>query len=174
MRRIRSSQRLTNLRSALSDKFLRLQAQALRSSLWPKLRGQTLRLEVFPEKSPERSPNRRFLGEKEIPLAQVVGTLTRREDFDDQFRPLKPSLRDRWVNAYLALENEGWSPILVHKVGDRYYVEDGHHRASMARSLGMAFIQAKVWEYPVQAAPLTKYADRRCQERSAGCAGVTE
>jgi hypothetical protein len=44
----------------------------------------------------------------------------------------------------------------VHKVGDHYYVEDGHHRVSVARALGIAFIQAKVWEYPSEIKKTTK------------------
>lgn len=157
---------LTNKRSALSDDFSRLQARALRSSLWPKLSGKNARLEVFPQKSPEKSPNRRFLGQKEIPLEQIIGTLNRQDDFDDQFRPLKPSLRDRWVNTHLTLESEGWSPILVHKVEDRYYVEDGHHRVSVARSLGMAFIQANVWEYPMPLKESKECEPAQCPERN--------
>lgn len=157
---------LTNKRSALSDDFSRLQARALRSSLWPKLSGKNARLEVFPQKSPEKGPNRRFLGQKEIPLEQIIGTLNRQDDFDDQFRPLKPSLRDRWVNTHLTLESEGWSPILVHQVEDRYYVEDGHHRVSVARSLGMAFIQANVWEYSMPVKESKECEPAQCPERN--------
>ena len=54
------------------------------------------------------------------------------------------------MNVYLSLEGRIWDPIVVHKVGEQYYVEDGHHRVSVARSLGRTFIEAKVWEYPVQ------------------------
>ena len=157
---------LTNKRSSLSDEFSRLQARALRSSLWPELTGKKARLEVFPERTPEKSPNRRFIGENEIPLEQIVGTLNRQNDFDDQFRPLKPSLRDRWVNTRLAHEREGWAPILVHKVGDHYYVEDGHHRVSVARYLGMAFIQANVWEYPTSMKQVQICQTPKCPERS--------
>ena len=85
----------------------------------------------------------------DIPVEQIKGTVSRQSDFDHKFRPLKSHLRDRWVNSYQALENGGWSPILVHKVGDQYYVEDRHHPVSVARTLGEVFIQAKVWEYPL-------------------------
>lgn len=139
-----------NIRSHLANQFSTLRMQALRDSLWAKLIGNHTKLARFPEQAPEKSPNRKLVGLEDIPIEQIVGTLGRHSDFDQQFRPLKKNLRDRWVNAYLALENEGWSPILVHKVGDKYYVEDGHHRVSIARSLGMAFIQGSVWEYPIE------------------------
>jgi hypothetical protein len=100
----------------------------------------------------------------EIPLEQIVGTLNRANDFDDQFRPLKPSLKDRWVNTYLALEKEGWAPILVHKVGDRYFVEDGHHRVSVARHLGMRSLEARIWDYSVPVKSSKEYRAVPCPD----------
>ncbi len=103
---------------------------------------------------------------KDIPIDQIIGTMNRHSDFDNQFRPLKSHLRDRWINVYLALENGGWTPIAVHKVGDDYYVEDGHHRVSVARSLGNKFIQAKIWEYPIQTPRKKSCPSEPCAERS--------
>jgi ParB-like chromosome segregation protein Spo0J len=54
----------------------------------------------------------------------------------------------------------------VHKVGDHYYVEDGHHRVSIAQALGMAYIQAKVWEYPSQVKQTRKCETVECTERN--------
>lgn len=138
----------TNIRSYLSYQFSALRRRAWRDLLWAKLNSRKTNLAVFPEESPEKSPNRRFLGTQEIPVKEIIGTLNRQSDFDYKFRPLNKYLQDRWVNAYLALQGESWEPILVHRVGDNYYVEDGHHRVSVAQALGLAFIQAKVWEYP--------------------------
>jgi hypothetical protein len=140
----------TNIRSHLSHEFLTLCAHARRDSLWARLMGKDTKLPIFPEEAPEKSPNRQFLGVQEIPVHEIKGTISRQRDFDHRFRPLNNSLRDRWVNVYLTLHGNGWEPILVHKVGERYYVEDGHHRVSVAHRLGMTFIQAKVWEYPFQ------------------------
>lgn len=138
----------TTIRSSMAYEFSVLRARAVRDALWAKLIGVNKKLVIFPEQAPQKSPNRKLLGINEIPIKQIIGTLGRHNDFDHQFRPLKKNLRDRWVNVYLIHENEGWHPILVHKVGDHYYVEDGHHRVSVARAKGLAFIQAKVWEYP--------------------------
>jgi len=156
---------LTNVRSSLADKFYALQTPARRDSIWAKLTGQSTNLALFPEQAPEKGPNRKFTGPQDIPIEQIVGTLNRQSDFDRKFRPLKSYLRDRWVNTYLTFENGGWSPIVVHKVGENYYVEDGHHRVSVARLLGMAYIQAKVWEYPVCAKQTTKCQSLRHTER---------
>ena len=140
----------TTIRSHLSHEFIALCSRARRASLWAKLTGKDTKLAVFPEEAPEKSPNRRFLGVREIPLQEITGTVNRQHDFDHQFRPLNRSLRDRWVNVYLTLQSNGWDPILVHKVGETYYVEDGHHRVSVAQKLGMTCIPARIWEYPCQ------------------------
>lgn len=157
---------LTNVRSQLADRFSFLQTRAVRAALWAKLTRKSTHLAMFPEQAPQKSPNRRSVGVQEICIEDVVGTLNRQSDFDYQFRPLKSYLRDRWINVYMTLEKEGWSPITVHKVGDDYYVEDGHHRLSVARLLGMSYIQARVWEYPLQETPVKKTRPERCPERS--------
>jgi hypothetical protein len=157
---------LTNTRSYVAEKFFTLRTQALRESLWAKLTGQHTSLAIFPEQAPHKSPNRRLIGTSDIPLEQIVGTLNRSSDFDHKFRPLKGYLRDRWVNVYLTVENGDLTPIVVHKVGDGYYVEDGHHRVSVARLLGRTSIEAKVWEYPIQPARKKPCPAEPCAERS--------
>ena len=163
----------TDLRSHLSHKFFTLRTSARRDSLWAKLMGKNTKLASFPEEAPEKSPNRKFLGVQEIAVQGIIGTVGRQNDFDRQFRPLNKYLRERWVNAYLALERDGWSPILVHKVGDFYYVEDGHHRISVAQALGIAYIQAKVWEYPSYSKQPKKSGNVECTERSSAKQYVT-
>jgi len=157
---------LTNARSLLTDEFYTLKAYARRDFLFAKLFGKSTNLVIFPDQAPQKSPNRKLIGMKDIPIEQIVGTLNRQSDFDHKFRPLKSYLQDRWVNVYLLLEKDGWPPIVVHKVGEEYYVEDGHHRVSVARSLGMTFIQAKIWEYPVCAKQTKKCQPARGAERS--------
>lgn len=154
----------TNLRSYMAYQFSALRMHALRDRLLARLRGRNASLALFPEEAPEKSPNRRFLGVQEIRVDEVIGTVSRQRDFDHKFRPLNKYLRDRWVNAYLALQSDGWSPIVVHKVGEKYYVEDGHHRVSVAGVLGMMFIQAKVWEYPCRVKEPKKCEPEPCPE----------
>jgi len=156
----------TDIRSHLSHKFFTLRTSARRDSLWAKLIGKNTKLIIFPEEAPEKSPNRKFIGVQEIAIHEIIGTVSRQNDFDHQFRPLNKHLRERWVNVYLTLERDGWLPILVHKVGDHYYVEDGHHRVSIAQALGIAFIQAKVWDYPNSSKQTEKSEDVECAEKS--------
>lgn len=166
----------TDIRSHLYHEFFTLRTNARRDLLWAKLMGRTTRLAVFPEESPAKSPNRRFLGFQEIPVREIIGTISRQNDFDIQFRPLNKYLQERWVNTYLTLKRDGWSPILVHHVGAGYYVEDGHHRVSIGRALGMDFLPAQVWEYPCLEQEPKACQPEPCAERSPATvyAGVTE
>jgi hypothetical protein len=120
---------------------------ALRDSLLKNLFGKKNTLLIFPEIGHNNIANRKFLGVTDIPIDKIIGTLGRNCDFDRKFRPLKKHLRDRWINAFINMDSEIWHPIQVYKIEDVYYEEDGHHRTSVARSLGMAFISAEVWEY---------------------------
>jgi hypothetical protein len=156
----------TSIRSYRAYEFSTLRTRAIRDALWAKLIGKHTILAIFPEQAPQKSPNRKLIDVTDISVEDIIGTLNRHSDFDHQFRPLKKNLRDRWVNVYLLHESEGWTPILVHKVGDHYYVEDGHHRVSVARALGMLYIQAKVWEYPSRTNTAKEYENVECTEGS--------
>jgi hypothetical protein len=153
---------LTSIRSYVANEFYALRTRALRDTLWAKLTGRNTTLARFPEGVFQTGPNRKSIGIKDIPVKEIIGTLYRHSDFDHQFRPLKKNLRDRWVNIYLLHDKEGWPPILVHKVGENYYIEDGHHRVSVARALGIAFMEAKVWEYPGSSKPTKRCENVEC------------
>ncbi len=158
----------TNIRSFISYEFSALRMRALRDSFWAKMTGRNTELLTFPKRVQQERPNRKLIGAKEIPVANIVGTFGRQSDFDHEFRPRKRHMNDRWVNTYLGLEHDGWSSILVHKVGEDYYVEDGHHRVSVARSLGMASIEAKIWEYstePAKTAGVQQCQSAQCVEK---------
>jgi len=95
-------------------------------------------------------------GEREIPLSAVVGSAaagTKAADFDVNFLPVNKRLRDRWTAVYRAMtEGAGdLPPIDVYRVGDSYYVIDGHHRVSVAGALGRDTIKARVTEVKTRA-----------------------
>jgi len=91
---------------------------------------------------------RSFGGVQEIPIDRIVGSAaarTKGNDFDPGFLPVSPRLRHRWMRVYREMTEGGeLPPIDVYKVGDGYYVIDGHHRVSVARSLGRDTIKARV------------------------------
>ncbi len=87
------------------------------------------------------------LGLQTVPLGAIVGTVDRTTDFDRGFRPTNPRLRTRWERIAAAQRRgEAFPPISLYKVGDLYFVRDGHHRVSVAKSLGRTDIDAYVTE----------------------------
>jgi hypothetical protein len=144
---------ITNRQNAL-DLFGSLRSKAVRSALVKRVTGRCCNaLSAFSEILPNLSPDRCYAGVQNIRLEQITGSVGRAADFDRDFRPLKAHMRERWVMNYLYMQSGGHEAILVYKVGDQYYVEDGHHRVSVAHASGMAYIEAEVWEYHTQLAP---------------------
>ncbi len=87
------------------------------------------------------------LGLETIPLDSVVGTVDRTRDFDRGFRPTTPRVRGRWQRIAAAQRRgESFPPISVYRVGALHFVRDGHHRVSVAKSLGRDEIDAYVTE----------------------------
>jgi hypothetical protein len=89
---------------------------------------------------------RRYVGVMPIDVASIIGTSDRQGDFDREFRALHPSLRERQRRLARAFPNSEFAPIVVEKLGDAYFVIDGHHRVALARQHGIAWIDAEVTE----------------------------
>ncbi len=98
---------------------------------------------------------RAFGGVQEIPVDKIVGSAAspaKAGDFLPGFLPATRRLRDRWTRVYTAMVEGGeLPPIDVYRVGDGYYVIDGHHRVSVARSLGRDTINARVIDVQTRA-----------------------
>jgi hypothetical protein len=85
------------------------------------------------------------LGLQAICVANIVGSVNRHRDFDRRYRPKVHHLEDRWTRIQ-QLWHEGYAfpAIQVFQVGAAYFVKDGNHRVSVARSEGQTFIDAEV------------------------------
>jgi len=82
-----------------------------------------------------------------VPLDAIVGTVDRAADFDRGFRPTTTRLRSRWERIAAAQRRgEPLPPVSLYQVGELYFVRDGHHRVSVAKSLGRTDIDAYVTE----------------------------
>ncbi|HPH94937.1 MAG TPA: hypothetical protein PKW33_02790 [Anaerolineaceae bacterium] len=141
-------------RTVALDAFDQAHRQACWYALLRKMTGRAAsHLQEYTLQPTNSQPERRFLGLQDISVEKITGSLNRAADFDEAFRPLKGHLRSRWADIYLQLREDRWPPVIVYKVGGQYFVEDGHHRVSVARSVGMAFIQAEVYEIPLRRMP---------------------
>jgi hypothetical protein len=82
-----------------------------------------------------------------VPLDAIVGTVDRMQGFDRHFRPTTPEVRARWERIAGAMRRgEPMPPVDLYRVGEVYFVKDGHHRVSVARALGRHDIDAHVTE----------------------------
>jgi hypothetical protein len=91
--------------------------------------------------SPDTSTNHIVM----VPIRQIKGSLNRSKDFDAQFNPLHERIRERWVSILTAIRsNIPLPPVELVQIGDAYYVQDGHHRISVARALEQEAIEACV------------------------------
>ncbi len=89
----------------------------------------------------------RYLGLQTIRLDTIVGTVDANHDFDRRFRPTSGRVRERWERLALAQRRgEPIPPIEVHRVGGLHFVQDGHHRVSIALATGAKTIDAYVTE----------------------------
>ena len=84
-------------------------------------------------------------GIRSVPIGPIQGSEGRCQDFDAGFRPLRSHCRERWVRIAAArLMRTPLPPVTLTLVGERYFVQDGHHRISVARALGQTDIDAEV------------------------------
>lgn len=93
----------------------------------------------------------RELGVRVVSLDQIIGSMGRCRDFDRAFYPRQTDTSDRWMSiARASYKNVALPLVELYKVGDSYFVQDGHHRISVARANGQDFIDAHVIEVEVQ------------------------
>lgn len=104
--------------------------------------------------------DRHYAGIRCVPITQICGSMDRVRDFDRHFHPLSDRLRDRWVSVAMArCQGIPLPAVSLVQVTDRYFVEDGHHRLSVARALNECAIDAEVMVWDVSG-PLP-WAERR-------------
>jgi hypothetical protein len=98
-----------------------------------------------------------YVGIRPIRVADVVGTVSRVDDFDRDFLPKRSKIRQRWTNVEETFPQGDFPPIVVYEIDGRYFVVDGHHRVAIARQRGIEFIDAEItelrsrWELPPDA-----------------------
>lgn len=91
--------------------------------------------------------NETYRGMQTIPVKNIIGSEGRYQDFSLAFYPKKELLRARWRSIDLATKKYViLPPISVYKLGEWYFVRDGNHRVSVAKTQGVEFIDAEVVE----------------------------
>ena len=139
-------------------------SQARQKAFWDEIRSfisrRSNRLLPFDEvKSKLEVCFTKDLGIQTIPIDSIVGSEGRYHSFTRHFLPLDDNLRDRWKKVNEAhYAKQSLPPIELYKVCDAYFVKDGHHRVSVARTRGVRHIEAIVYDYECDV-PLDKETD---------------
>jgi hypothetical protein len=92
--------------------------------------------------------NRHFAGTQAVAMTNIQGSIDRTTDFDRDFRPIQRHTELRWQRIATAmLRGQALPPVELVRIGDTYFVKDGHHRISVARQLGFSYIDAVIEEW---------------------------
>src|SRR3972149_4929187 len=125
--------------------YHRARRRALFRDILARLSGRKNRLLSFEEV--KRSLNLGgpiYRGTRPVPVSKIIGSVDRYRDFDREFLPKQNITADRWKSiAHAFYKDVDLPPVKLYKVGDAYFVLDGHHRVSVAREQGVEFVAAE-------------------------------
>src|SRR4030095_3143581 len=128
--------------------FQRARFKAFMNRAWATMAGKPTTLLSYDEiKEKLHIGGPIYRGVKTVLVDQIAGSLNRYHEFDSVFLPASDQLADLWQSVNRAFYQEiSLPPVVLYKVGEVYFVVDGHHRVSVAREQGQIFIEAEVRE----------------------------
>jgi len=137
---------MSNLNSMAHEDFNKARSRALFSSILSLLKLEKDELLSLQEVRDIIKPgSESYRGLKAVPISLIAGSEGRYRDFTRYFLPRHRHLRDRWERVDLAHHKQVILPaIKLYEIGGIYFVRDGNHRVSVARSQGVEFIDAEV------------------------------
>ena len=140
---------MNNIITEARTEFERARFSSLLNNLKSYISGKENKMLSFEEISKGLNlHNQRYLGMRTIDINDIVGSIDRYKDFDRFFLPVKTNLEHRWLNIYSAYKkNIDLPPVKLYKVGNIYFVLDGNHRVSVAKRMGVKYIDADVIEF---------------------------
>ena len=128
--------------------FQRARFKAFINRAWDALSGQRTTLLSYDDiKAKLHIGGPIYRGVQTVRVEQILGSLNRYHEFDRVFLPASDKLAQRWQSVNRAFYEEiSLPPVVLYKVGQVYFVVDGHHRVSVAREQGQIYIEAEVRE----------------------------
>jgi len=128
--------------------YNRARFRAFLNKVWAVVSGQPTNLLSYDEiKEKLRIGGPIYRGLHTVRIDQIAGSLNRYHQFDRAFLPVQDETAERWQRVDRAFyEDISLPPVVLYKVGQVYFVVDGHHRVSVARQQGQVFIEAEVRE----------------------------
>ena len=128
----------TSVSGRAREDYTKAQRSARLRRLWANLTGQNVGLVPYEDlKRTLRFTTQRYRGLEAVPLDKIIGSLGRSRDFDRAFLPTQRHSRSKWLSVDSAmLSGVSLPAVSLYKVGDAYFVVDGHHRVSVSRQKG--------------------------------------
>ena len=128
--------------------FQRVRFKAFMNRVWASISGQPTTLLSYDEiKEKLHIGGPIYRGVQTVLVEQIAGSLNRYHEFDRVFMPVRDGLAERWQSVNRAFyQDVSLPPVVLYKVGQVYFVVDGHHRVSVAREQGQIYIEAEVRE----------------------------
>lgn len=136
------------LASRVRSDYSRVRFKAFLNGVWATLNGRPNRLLSYDEvKEKLHVGGPIYRGMQTVRVDQIAGSLNRYHQFDRAFLPTQDDTSARWLSINRAFyQDVSLPPVVLYKVGQVYFVVDGHHRVSVAREQGQEFIDADVRE----------------------------
>ncbi len=136
------------LTSRVRSDFSRARFKAFLNGVWAAISGQPNRLLSYDEiKEKLHIGGPIYRGVQTVRVEQIAGSLNRYHQFDRAFLPTQDDTSSRWMSVNRAFyQDVSLPPVVLYKVGQVYFVVDGHHRVSVAREQNQEFIDAEVRE----------------------------
>jgi hypothetical protein len=150
-----------DLNEQVDSDFTRARRRALLRRVLARLRKKPASNELLcfdDQRRVLQANNRRYLGRRVVETQKIVGSVGRCPEFDRSFLPLRASAAQRWKRIDRAFHrSEDFPPVELYKMGNAYFIADGHHRVSVACYHGVPTVEAEVTEFrpklPVAAVP---------------------
>ena len=163
-----------DLNEQVDADFTRARRRARLRALAARIRREhaSNRLLSFEDVRREHAANNRLhRGTRVVEMDQIVGSVGRWRDFDRSFLPARASVGHKWKRIDRAFQRgEDLPPVELYEIADAYFVEDGHHRVSVARYHDVPTLEASVVKFLPKrpAAPARATSKSEDKTRSAG------
>lgn len=142
---------LMNLAEQVDREFIAARRRARLHGLGRRMRGLpgTGKLLSFDEERRSKGAYGGFRrGRSTVETSRIVGSAGKHDQFDDAFMPLRRASPDRWKRIDRAYRSGAeLPPVSLYSLDENYFVQDGHHRVSVARFHGAEWMDAEVTEF---------------------------
>lgn len=153
---------LMNVAEQVDREFAAARRRARLHGLWRRiagLAGSGTLLSFDEERRSARASGGLRRGRRTVEVSRIVGSAGKHDQFDDTFMPLRRASPERWKRIDRAYRSGAeLPPVSLYGIDGDYFVQDGHHRVSVARFHGAEWVDAEVTEFRSSRRPATVMA----------------